>query len=135
MKICMFGIDHKTASVAVRESYAFSADKARAFLDGWHAAFSDVEAVLLSTCNRTELYLGTQEGAFPEERAVTRFLAGAAGQKPETAAEPDRLLCVLRGEDAVRHLFSVAASLESMVLGEPQILAQIKEAYSIASDE
>lgn len=135
MKICMFGIDHKTASVAVRESYAFSADKTRTFLDKWHAAFSDAEAVLLSTCNRTELYLGTQEDAFPEERAVTRFLADTAGQKSETASEPNRLLHVLYGEDAVRHLFSVASSLESMVLGEPQILAQIKEAYNIASDE
>ena len=135
MKICMFGIDHKTASVAVRESYAFSADRTRAFLERWHTVFADVEAVLLSTCNRTELYLGTQEDAFPEECAVTRFWADAAGQKSETAAGPDRLLHVLRGKDAVRHLFAVASSLESMVLGEPQILAQIKEAYSSASDE
>ena len=134
MKICMFGIDHKTASVAVRESYAFSADETHAFLDGWHTAFSDVEAVLLSTCNRTELYVGAQEDIFPDNGAVTRFLNDAANRRAETPTKPDQLH-ILRGIDAVRHLFSVAASLESMVLGEPQILAQIKDAYNMASEE
>lgn len=134
MKICMFGIDHKTASVAVRESYAFSAEGARAFLDGWRSAFPDVEAVLLSTCNRTELYLGTQEDEFPDDGAIARFLTETAGRQGETSPRPDQLRA-LRGGDAVRHIFSVAASLESMVLGEPQILAQIKEAYNVASEE
>ncbi|MBO7726589.1 MAG: glutamyl-tRNA reductase [Thermoguttaceae bacterium] len=134
MKICMFGIDHKTASVAVRESFAFSADETRLFLDGWHASFSDVEAILLSTCNRTELYLSAQEDSFPGDGAVASFLTDAAGRRGETPPKPDQLH-ILLGGDAVRHLFSVAASLESMVLGEPQILAQIKEAYNIASEE
>ncbi len=138
MKFCMIGIDYKTASVAVRESYSFSPEQVRLFLDRWHTAFSDIEAVLLSTCNRTELYLGAQENDFPEEISLMRFLAAQAGENTgennDSAPLPE-YLHVLHGEEAVRHIFSVASSLESMVLGEPQILAQIKEAYGIASEE
>ncbi|MGI5832238.1 MAG: glutamyl-tRNA reductase [Thermoguttaceae bacterium] len=133
MKFRMIGIDHKTASVAVRETYFFSQSQVRPFLESWREAFPETEAVLLSTCNRTELYLGTQEDAFPEDTAMMHFLATRAEKNPDGKLREENFR-LLDGDEAIRHLFSVAASLESMVLGEPQILAQIKEAYSIASD-
>lgn len=129
----MFGLDHKTAPVAVREAYSFSREEAVRFLENWRSVFSDLEAVLLSTCNRTELYLGTQSDVFPEEKALECFLSvRKEGGIPLSLSNG---LHILRDNDAVVHLFSVASSLESMVLGEPQILAQIKEAYRLASEE
>ena len=136
MKYWMLGVDHKTASVAVREKYSFSRERARAFLDDWRGRFPDHEAVLLSTCNRTELYIGAQSDSAPGEANLFNFFAEHA-EKPadSTPSSPAGDLRLLREKDAVQHLFSVAASLESMVLGEPQILAQIKEAYRLASEE
>ena len=89
-----------------------------------------MEAVLLSTCNRVELYLAAENGALPTRDQIADFLARFHRLEPGEIAEH---LNQLAGEEAVRHLFTVAASLDSMVVGEPQILAQVKQSYQLAT--
>jgi len=130
MTLRVVGCTHQQAPLAVRERLAFSAEQAGEALCTWKRRFPDTEAVLLSTCNRVEFYAAC---ALPD-RTITH------DQLVEFLADSHRLpvaslaseLFDQSGEDAVRHLFSVAASLESMVVGEPQILAQVKEAYALA---
>ena len=94
--------------------------------------FPDCESVLLSTCNRVELYTAAaSDAASPNREDVADFLAEFHGlDKGETC---ERLL-ERTGRHAVKHLFMVASSLDSMVVGEPQILAQVKQAYELAKD-
>jgi len=119
----LIGLNHKTAGVEIRESYALSDCDPRA--QGLVTDFGPVsEAVLLSTCNRVEILAVAEEGTPPE--TILEFWAtvceGSVGTlKPHVYVHKDL--------DAVRHLFTVASSLDSMVMGEPQILGQLKEAY------
>jgi glutamyl-tRNA reductase len=130
MKLQMVGCSHRTAPIDVRERLAFSPEQTQAALSAARARFPDAETVLLSTCNRVELYTAAEApGACPSYQDVVDFLASFH----RLDATP--LLDVLverSGEDAVRHLFTVAASLDSMVVGEAQILAQVKQAYEWA---
>ena len=91
--------------------------------------FARREAVLLSTCNRVEIYAAGEAAAAPSREQVAGFLARFHQLDP---AEVAPHLYHYVGEEAVRHLFTVAASLDSMVVGEPQILAQVKQAYQAA---
>lgn len=130
MTLRVVGCTHQQASLAMREQLAFSAEQAGEALSAWKQRFPDTEAVLLSTCNRVEFYAAS---ALPD-RTITHdqlveFLADSH-RLPVASVAND--LFDQSGEDAVRHLFSVAASLESMVVGEPQILSQVKEAYALA---
>jgi glutamyl-tRNA reductase len=111
-------VSHKTAPLAVRERFALPAADARRLL-----AAPGGERLLLITCNRTELY-----GLEPAERLSARIMEVA---RPEASAAA---LFTLRGEDAARHLLSVAAGLDSMVVGEPQILGQVKRAMATARE-
>lgn len=123
--------NHQTADLEVRERLAFSGEEqfGRAY-ERWRRAFPQSELVLLSTCNRVELYAARpDEGPGPTTEQIVRFLA-EFHELPRDAFA-DRLL-ERHGPDAVRHLFEVACSLDSMVLGEPQIVAQVKEAYERA---
>jgi glutamyl-tRNA reductase len=132
MKLRLVGCSHQHASVAVRERLAFSPTQAEAALGRLRAKFPASEAVLLSTCNRIELYTASQEAErAPTHEEVVEFLAEFHGLDPQEIFGD---LFERTGEDAVRHLFAVAASLESMVVGEPQILAQVKQAYELASE-
>jgi len=132
MKLQVVGCNHHGASVAVREKLAFNPSQVRHALESWHASHPDAEAVLLSTCNRVELYTACEQfDSAPSHEAVVDFLAGFH-HIPSFEVFDD--LFERTGEDAVRHLFTVAASLDSMVVGEPQILSQVKQAYKIASD-
>jgi len=131
MKLQVIGCSHHTAPIAVRERLAFSAEQTAAALARLRAEHGDVEAVLLSTCNRVELYTAAESGDCPSGQQLARFLAGFHGLE---AAEVDGLLYERADEEAVRHLFTVAASLDSMVVGEPQILAQVKQAYQLATE-
>jgi glutamyl-tRNA reductase len=130
MKLQMVGCSHHNSSLALRERLAFNPVQAAEALDRWRLRYPATEAVLLSTCNRVEIYTAWDtDSSGPNHRQVAEFLAEFHGV--DLCAIFDDLF-EQSGEAAVRHLFTVAASLDSMVLGEPQILAQVKQAYQLA---
>jgi glutamyl-tRNA reductase len=124
--------NHQSANLGVRERLAFSrAEMPRAYA-ALRTAFPDAECVLLSTCNRIEVYTAQEDAErCPSSQDVARFFADFH-RLPLTEFFDD--LLERTGPDVVRHLFQVASSLDSMVLGEPQIVAQVKEAYALAQD-
>jgi glutamyl-tRNA reductase len=131
MKLQMVGCSHHTAPVAVREKLAFSRDQAADALSRLRRRYPETEAVLLSTCNRVELYVASESSdACPTHHDVISFLAEFHGLDPIVLFND---LFERTGEDFVRHLFMVAASLDSMVIGEAQILGQVKQAYELAT--
>jgi glutamyl-tRNA reductase len=132
MNVQVVGCSHHDTPIAVRERLAFSAGQARSALRQYREEFPAMEAVLLSTCNRVELYTASQHAPCPAPEQIADFLARFHGLEPATIAQHLRLRT---GEEAVRHLFMVAASLDSMVVGEPQVLAQVKLAYQLAGEE
>jgi len=130
MKFQLVGCSHHTASVEVRERLAFSGDQAQAALAHLRERFPAAESVLVSTCNRVELYAAAEDpGRCPTPHQLIEFLAGFHQLE---AADIFDVLFERTGEDAVRHLFMVASALDSMVVGEAQILAQVKQAYELA---
>jgi glutamyl-tRNA reductase len=131
MKLQMIGCSHHTASVEVRERLAFNKTQATVALQRLREKYPAAEAVLLSTCNRVELYVASEQPAeCPSHHDMVSFLAEFHGLDP---VEVFNDLFERTGEDFVRHLFTVAASLDSMVVGEAQILAQVKQAYELAT--
>jgi len=130
MSVQVVGCSHHNTSIDVRERLAFSPEQASAALERFRAEFAEVEAVLLSTCNRVELYTACEDGPCPTREQLAHFLARFHGLEPQPILE---LLYERAGEAAVRHLFTVASSLDSMVVGEPQILSQVKQAYQLAT--
>jgi len=130
MKLLVTGVSHKTAPVEVRESLAFRENTLPDALADLKSRDGVAEAVILSTCNRVEITVTTEDGTDPQT-VIDRFLADEKQIAPETIAP-----YVFRheGRDAIHHLFRVAASLDSMVVGEPQILGQLKAAYAAAKD-
>jgi glutamyl-tRNA reductase len=131
MNVQVVGCSHHSTPVAIRERLAFGPGQTGEALDHWRRVFKGVEGVLLSTCNRVEFYAATESAAMPTPEQVTGFLARF--HKVDHSEVAPHLYAHL-GADAVRHLFTVAASLDSMVLGEPQILAQVKQAYQVATE-
>jgi len=125
--IILVGLSHRTSPLPVRESLAFAKDRLADALKRMRQEAGVAEAMILSTCNRVELYGRSDEaeGGARLEEFVCAFHA-----RPREEIAP--YLYRLSGPDAVRHAFRVAASLESMVIGEPQILGQVKEAYQTA---
>jgi glutamyl-tRNA reductase len=130
MNVQVVGCSHHGTSIGIRERLAFGRQQAEEALQQWRVSFRDVEGVLLSTCNRVEIYAASQSAPIPGVEEVGRFLARFHRLD---AGELVPHLFVNSDEAAVRHLFSVAASVDSMVIGEPQILAQVKEAYQAAT--
>lgn len=128
MAFIALGINHKTASVAVRERVAFSPEQLVEALRQLCRVVGSREAAILSTCNRSELYLET-ENTRPE--AVLNWLA-----EFHQVSVDDLHACayVHQDDQAVRHMMRVACGLDSLVLGEPQILGQIKSAYAVARE-
>jgi glutamyl-tRNA reductase len=132
MPILMIGLNHKVAPVEVRERLAFSADRIPGALEQLiNDEVPEIkEVVLLSTCNRTEVYICTCDSTEGETR-LREFLAERAKLPPE---QLQSMLYVLQGEEAVEHLMQVAAGLDSLVLGENEILGQVRSAAEIAHD-
>lgn len=122
------GLSHKTAPIEVRERVAFAAETLAPSLQRVAALPGVGEAMIVSTCNRVELYAGVDEPGAME--ALQRFLIDERQLPPSLRSH----LYAHGGNDALRHLFRVAASLDSMVVGESQILGQVKEAYAAALD-
>ncbi len=126
------GLNHRTADLDLRERVAFSEEDIRAALARLGCGTNGSrpvgvsEMVILSTCNRTEIYATAPHEAFA---ALEAFLTDARGLPPEVL---DGVLYRYRDADAVRHLFRVAAGLDSLVLGEPQILGQVTRAWELA---
>ncbi|MBX6393343.1 MAG: glutamyl-tRNA reductase, partial [Burkholderiales bacterium] len=120
------GLNHQTAPLAIRERVAFGAEQLRHALTELFRARPAREAAILSTCNRTELYC-----AAGDPRQALEWLAGYHGVDPQDLRPH---LYTLPREDAVRHAFRVASGLDSMVLGEPQILGQMKQAVRTAAE-
>ena len=128
MTLLAFGINHKTAPVNIRERVAFCPEKLPEALQELSAHNAVSEAAILSTCNRTELYCGLDDS---DPEAVLSWFRTFHGLKarevdPYIYTHPDRM--------AVRHMLRVASGLDSLVLGEPQILGQMKDAYSTAHE-
>jgi glutamyl-tRNA reductase len=142
LKLQMIGCSHQNAAVDFREQISFTTDQARAAIDAFRKRFPSAEMVLLSTCNRVELYTAASDAAkivedqtsideSPNRDEVIHFLADQRQMSPERLLES---MIHRSGDQAVTHLFTVAASLDSMVVGETQILSQVKEAYELACE-
>src|SRR3712207_1373973 len=123
-------MSHRSAPVEVRERVAFPPCAGRAFLRRLGEEGAVEEAVLLSTCNRTELYAVVED-----DGARDRILNLLAEDRGVERPSLDRDTYWLTDAEAVRHLYRVASSLDSMVVGEAQILGQVREAYRTASEE
>jgi glutamyl-tRNA reductase len=128
--IAIAGVSHKTADLPLREALAFPADGLAAALGRLRSEAGLSGAMILSTCNRVEVY-GQADDATALEERLADFLCAFHG-RPRSELDP--FVYRLAGAEAVRHAFRVAASLDSMVLGEPQILGQVKEAYRVAEE-
>lgn len=128
MNLLLVGISHKTAPLAVREKFAISEARIPEALRRLSLHPAVEEAVIISTCNRTEFVLRASEDADGME-ALRAFIASFFGLSYDDFAP---CFFVLRDYEAVRHLFRVASGLDSMVVGEPQILGQVKRAYALA---
>ncbi len=128
MKLLITGLNHRTAPVEVRERLAFDAGSLPGALRDLTARPGVSEGLILSTCNRVEVAVAAENGADPQS-AVEEFLA--ENRRVERAWLAPYLYRY-QDQEAIRHLFRVAASLDSMVVGEPQILGQLKAAYAAA---
>jgi glutamyl-tRNA reductase len=129
MRLFAVGISHRTAPVELRESVDFARRGLDAALTALSARNVAHEAVVVSTCNRAEIYVSGESEAVAD--ACGRFISEYNGLPWETVAPHVK---VYKGAQAVEHLFRVAAGLDSLVVGEPQILGQVKSAYAAASE-
>ena len=132
MYLLTLGLNHTTAPLAVRERVSFPGDGLRDAMQDMRSTLRELvsESAILSTCNRTEIYCATREPSNAPP-ALAEWLSNRQGL--QSALLSSHLYLLPNGE-AVRHAFRVAAGLDSMVIGEPQILGQMKEAVRIASD-
>jgi glutamyl-tRNA reductase len=127
--LILLGLNHTSAPLELREKLAFDAPRRAAALAALRQRFDQCEAVILSTCNRVELYVARAPHGHPRHADLVQFLAEfhqvlAEDLSPHTYEKSER--------DVVKHLFTVASSLDSMVVGETQILGQVREAYGEA---
>jgi glutamyl-tRNA reductase len=130
MRFSITGVNHRSAPVEVRERLAFDEKALAAALENLKGRPGICEGMILSTCNRVEVSLACEESS-NGEAAVDAFLADTRQVDREWVR---RYLYRYNDRDAIRHLFRVASSLDSMVVGEPQILGQLKTAFSVAKD-
>jgi len=130
MQLIVLGLNHKTAPVEVRERFSIPADKVSKglrHLDDYEALN---EAVILSTCNRSEMYAVVDDDQ-EDLPTLKQFLFDLTGNEENI----DAYLYHYTGEECIQHLFAVVSSLDSLVIGEGQILSQVKKAYAIAREE
>ena len=126
MNLLLLGINHRTASLELREKFAV--DDPKPLLEKLLRTGDILEAVLLSTCNRVEI-CAVAETMEVGELSLRSFFGRSIAPDHNSFTELDEAFYCYRGEEAARHLFRVASSIDSMVVGEPQILGQLKEAY------
>ena len=129
MSVWALGLNHTTAPLDLRGRFAFAIEQMGPVLNGLrHAVGGQTEATILSTCNRTEVYCASNEILMPNTMA---WLAESGGVSPDSLHQH---IYTLVDEQAARHAFRVASGLDSMVLGEPQILGQMKDAVRAARE-
>ncbi|MGH9871203.1 MAG: glutamyl-tRNA reductase [Pyrinomonadaceae bacterium] len=132
MGTILIGANHRSAPVSVREQLAFTDEACVSALRRWQTIDAVKECLVLSTCNRVELLAVTEDSADQDGvDQLTDFLSEASSL---SRSELSKHLYTYTGEDAVRHVCRVASSLDSMVVGEPQILGQLRKAYSLATE-
>ena len=129
MTISVLGLNHTTAPVAIRERLAFGPDIVVAALRNLYQLTSVAEAVIVSTCNRTELYVSTEGEPDHVTQTIIEWLAAFQGL---ALAEITPYLYHHQAEQAIEHVLMVASGLDSLILGEPQILGQVKTAFQTA---
>lgn len=123
MQLQVLGLNYKTAPIEIREKFSVSKNSIRRGLENLAEYDGLNEAVILSTCNRTEIYAACADDSV---NSIKNFMKDLIGVSDEN------FFYEYGGKDCVKHLFTVAASLDSLVLGESQILSQVKEAYALA---
>lgn len=131
MKILIIGLNHKTANIEIRERLAFSGQKLRDGLLGLREIPEIKEIALLSTCNRVEIFTCVNSADTAVEN-IKKFLSDFHNISRD---DFEKSLYLYADSDAVRHIFRVSSSLDSMVVGEPQILGQIKDTFDFALSE
>lgn len=131
MPVVGVGVNHQTAPVEIRDRFAFDADTWPSTVRSLIEERRIEEGVVLSTCNRSEVYASVAEGTSGQDTLV-RFVCNDRSISPEEMAP---YLYRLAGREAFCHLFRVAAGLNSMVVGEQQVLGQVQDAFSIAREE
>lgn len=138
MKILLVGLSYKTTPIEIREKLSFTTEMLRSALTHFDATHSQAhledvrEGVILSTCNRLEVYAVVRDPAVAQQ-AIIQFLSRSCDLPMEMLT--DDFFYTYQDETAVTHLFRVASGLDSMVLGEPQILGQITDAYELAQSQ
>ena len=147
MALVLVGINQKTANIEIREKVAFPPEIVESALAEIYALPAIQEVVIVSTCNRTEIYLDFVEGdseapagdALAQNRQLlvrkAQVVAWLSKFHDLEASELEQFSYSYASEDVVRHLMKVSCGLDSMVLGEPQILGQIKSAYAVSKDQ
>lgn len=129
MPLITVGVNHKTAPVSIREKISFAPEKMVEALNSLVSEADAKEAVIVSTCNRTELYCAVEDHV--EEERIIRWLGEYHHIEP---AQLGQFCYTHKGDDGVRHVMRVASGLDSLILGEPQILGQVKSAYAVSQE-
>ena len=129
MKIFVLGLSHKSAPIMIREKLAFDSKQVSGALKQLKSRFKESEFVLLSTCNRVELYCASNFNSPVTEDELTKYLSEFHNVP---LGEFQKSLYCYTDENAVRHLLTVASSFDSLVVGESQIIGQVKESYRLA---
>ncbi len=130
INIVLLGLNHTTAEVALRECLALSTEDTSNALSTFKQSDNIIENSIISTCNRVEILITTKD----PQKAITYLKAFLSQTKSIPIEKFEKSLYIHVGNAAIKHIFRVAASLDSMVLGEPQILGQIKSAYRKSSE-
>jgi glutamyl-tRNA reductase len=128
MELVVVGLNHNTAPIQIRECLAFPENKMEDALRKVHAIPSVKENMIVSTCNRVEVYAAARQ----TDKAIPDLKHFLSQYHDLPLKEFEKNLYAFMGEEAVKHIFRVASSLDSMVVGEPQILGQVKSAYEMA---
>ncbi len=130
MQLVVLGLNHKTAPVEVRERFSLTKEQIRSGLRHLGEYGGINEAVVLSTCNRNEFYAVVDSDS-DESELLKTFWSDLTGNEEDIS----EYLYIFKDEKCIRHLFNVASSLDSLVIGEGQILSQVKQAYTLAHEE
>ena len=131
MNIILVGLNHKTAPVEIREKIAFQDHRINDAIKKLNSSDSISECLILSTCNRVEIYAVSEDEDSVLESEVVKFISEFHNIETEHFIDH---LYIRKNREAVKHIFRVGASLDSMVVGEPQILGQLKDAYRFSTD-
>jgi len=136
--IILIGLNHKTAPIELREKLSFTSEETLLALERLKKDPDIKEVLVFSTCNRTEILFIPETPEIVDQTPkdhTERTIEFIARHKSINSSEFKSALYIYKGEDAIRHLFRVASSLDSMMIGEPQILGQIKQAYRLAVEK